>query len=69
MKKPTKIMLFTKLLLTEIELAEYNLDLAYENGDYKDINHAQEIVKRYRSLYDSFITCFSNPQYEIGEIK
>ena len=69
MKEPTKISLFMELLRMEIRLAEDNLDLVYENGDYKDINHAQEIVDRYRSLYDAFIACFSNPQYEIGEIE
>lgn len=69
MKEPTKISLFMGLLRTEIRLAEDNLDYAYDHDDYKGINHAQEIVDRYRSLYDAFIACFSNPQYEIGEIE
>ena len=69
MKEPTKISLFMGLLRTEIRLAEDNLDYACENGDYKDINHAEEIVDRYRSLYAAFIACFSNPLYETGKIE
>ena len=69
MKEPTKISLFIGLLRTEIDLAEYQLDRAYENGDEKDIAYRKEIVDRYRALYDAFITCFQNPLYETGKIE